>query len=79
MEKNNVNFRITLDEGLKVIGVRQSKIDAIKQSTNESLLEIILGKLVLIISELEWRINTDFRESSAGLYTYPGVELEGFL
>lgn len=54
MEKNDVNFRVLLDEGLEVTGVRQSKIDATKQLTNESLLETWSCELVLIVSELEY-------------------------
>ena len=53
MEKNDVNFRVHLDEGLEVTGIRQSKIDATKQLTDESLLETWSCELVLVISELE--------------------------
>ena len=53
MEKNDVNFRVHLNEGLEVTGIRQSKIDATKQLTDESLLETWSYELVLVISELE--------------------------
>lgn len=39
MEKNDTDLRVTLDEGLEVTGIRQFKIDASKESTQESLFE----------------------------------------
>ena len=37
MEKNDANFWVTLDEGLEVTGIGESKIDATKRLTKEPL------------------------------------------
>ena len=40
MEKNYADFRVTLNEGLEVIWIRRSKIDATKRLTKEMLQKI---------------------------------------
>lgn len=53
MEKNDADFRVTLNEGLEVTRVRQSKIDANKPLMKGSLFETWSCEFVLIVSELE--------------------------
>lgn len=50
MEKNDTNFGVALDECLEVTGIRQPKVDATEQLTNETLLEPRSSEIVLIVS-----------------------------
>ena len=52
MEKDYAKFRVTLDEGLEVTGIRHSKIDATKQLIKETLPARWSQELILIVSEL---------------------------